>query len=194
MSPAAEPDSLETLASEIQAVTPGFAARLRDASARLKPALPSALLDAYGGALRRAIAVEGAGREASQALLQLSADDVAATGEAGLGAWSAAVETVGAHSVRAASALAAAALGVLPGSATAVSAALAPSAEAVARLARRHGGDPIGCMNGAIEIFLGELGIIEGITGNPDESTTGEQLLDQLVTLFTDGGFEFVLF
>lgn len=143
MSPAAEPDSLETLASEIQAVTPGFAARLRDASARLKPALPSALLDAYGGALRRAIAVEGAGREASQALLQLSADDVAATGEAGLGAWSAAVETVGAHSVRAASALAAAALGVLPGSATAVSAALAPSAEAVARLARRHGGDPI---------------------------------------------------
>lgn len=145
-------DPLETLAAELQAVSPGFAARLRDASGRLRPSLPPALLDAYGSALRRAIAVEGAGREASQALLQLAADDVAAAGTAGLGAWAAAMETVGAHSVRAASALAAAALGALPKSAVTVTPALAPAADAVARLARRHGGDPI------VQRFAGAAG------------------------------------
>ena len=140
---APQTDPLEALAGELQPVSPGFAARVRDAATRLRSTTPATLAPVYAAALRRAIAVEGAGREASLALLQLSADDVAAAGPDGLDAWAGAIETVGAHSVRAASALAASALGVLPGAAAAVTPALAPAADAVARLARRHGGDPI---------------------------------------------------
>jgi nitric oxide reductase NorD protein len=143
MTRTADTDPLESLAGELQGVSPGFAARLRDTSARLRSAAPAALLDTYAVALRRAIAVEGAGREASQALLQLSSSDLVAIGSIGLDAWTAALESVGAHSVRAASAFAAATLAVLPGAAATVTSSLAPAGEAVARLARRHGGDPI---------------------------------------------------
>ncbi|MBM3141264.1 MAG: hypothetical protein FJZ92_13930, partial [Chloroflexi bacterium] len=67
MSRAPDTDPLETLATELQPASPGFAARVRDAAARLHPAAPAPLVVAYADALRRAIAVEGAGREASQA-------------------------------------------------------------------------------------------------------------------------------
>jgi hypothetical protein len=159
MSRAADTDRLEILATELQLTSPGFAARVRDAAVRLRPASPAPLVDAYAGALRRAIVVEGAGREASQALLQLRPEDVAAVGSGGLDAWAGAMETIGAHSVRAASALAAAVLGVLPGAPDTVTPGLAAAAEAVARLARRHGGDPI------VQRFAGAAGATLGTRG-----------------------------
>ena len=159
MSRTSDTDPLESLATELQPASPGFAARVRDAATRLHPASPAPLVDAYADALRRAIAVEGAGREASQALLQLRPEDVAAVGSGGLEAWAGALETVGAHSVRAASALAAAVLGVLPGAPDRITPELASAAEAVARLARRHGGDPI------VQRFAGAAGATLGTRG-----------------------------
>ena len=44
MTRAAHTDPLESLAAELQTVSPGFAARLRDAAARLRPAAPASLL------------------------------------------------------------------------------------------------------------------------------------------------------
>jgi len=136
-------DRLEALAAEIEAVSPGFAGRLREAVARLRPDVPPAALGAFAGCVQRLVALEGAGREGSQALIALQASDLAAIDAADLDAWCAAVETIGPHSVRAASAFAAAALAVLPHAARSKAGDLARAAAAVETLARRHGGDPI---------------------------------------------------
>src|SRR5690606_26484910 len=105
--------------------------------------VPDDQLVALGRTLRRAIDAEGAGREASQALLQLPAARLALLAGAGLEAWSDALATLAAHSVRAASAFAAAALPALPDASPQTTTSLGVAAAAVARLAQRHGGDPI---------------------------------------------------
>jgi hypothetical protein len=61
------------------------------------------------------VAVEGAGREASQALLALTKTICALTAAKGLTPWCRALEVIAAHSVRAGSAFAAALLPALAG-------------------------------------------------------------------------------
>lgn len=136
-------DPLAALAAELEPVSPGFAGRLRETAARLGPVVGRELLDGYAQQLRRVVAAEGAGREASQALLLAGADDLSAIGAADLAAWAAAMEAIAAHSVRAASGFAAAALAVLARMPRPAAASLASAADAVAALARKHGGDPI---------------------------------------------------
>jgi len=136
-------DPLAALAAELEPLSPGFAGRLRDAATRLRPAVSAELLADFAREVRRAVTAEGAGREASQALLQIAADDLVTIGAGALAAWIAAMEEIAAHSVRAASAFAAAALGALPRMPRPAAASLGRAGAAVAGLARQHGGDPI---------------------------------------------------
>lgn len=135
--------SLAALAAELEPVSPGFAGRLRESAARLRGEVPAALLEAYAECVRRVVAREGAGREASQALVALDAPLVRAIGAPRLTAWCDAVEAIAGDSVRAASVFGAAALAALAGAAPEAARDVARVADAVARLARRHGGDPI---------------------------------------------------
>ncbi len=135
--------SLAALAAELEPTSPGFAGRLRESAARLAGEIPAALLETYGPCVRRVVAREGAGREAGQALIALDAEQVRAIGAERLTAWCDAFEAIAEASVRAASVFGAAALGVLPGATPEVASEAARAADAVARLARRHGGDPI---------------------------------------------------
>ena len=138
-----ERDPLSALAAELEAVSPGFAGRLRETAGRLRPVVRRELIEGYAQQVRRVVTAEGAGREASQSLLLLGAGDLRAIGTDDLAAWSAAMETIAAHSVRAASGFATAALGVLVRMPRPAAAALGSAAAAVAELARKHGGDPI---------------------------------------------------
>lgn len=136
-------DALATLAADIETVSPGFAGRLRETAARLRADVPAPLLQLYATSLRRVIEREGAGREASQALIALDAEQLRAIGAEQLEAWCAAVEAIAEHSVRAASVFGAAALPVLAEARRPLAADLATAARAITVLARRHGGDPI---------------------------------------------------
>ncbi|MEW6267857.1 MAG: hypothetical protein AB1689_01000, partial [Thermodesulfobacteriota bacterium] len=134
---------LETLADELEAVSPGFAGRLRETAARLGAGVPVELMQEYSACVRRVVVLEGAGREASQALIALDAADLAGIGVELLEAWCAAAETIAGHSVRAASVFGAAALTGLRATPRPRADELGIAADAVAALARRHGGDPI---------------------------------------------------
>jgi len=136
-------DPLAALAGELEPLSPGFAGRLRDTASRLRTTVSPELLAAFATELRRTVATEGAGREASQALLVLPADELAAIGTGDLAAWGDALAAIAAHSVRAASAFAAAALPALARIPRPADASLGRAAAAIAALARQHGGDPI---------------------------------------------------
>lgn len=134
--------ALAALAAEIETVSPGFAGRVREAAARLADVPPDRLA-AFAAILARVAALEGAGREASQALVALDAEALSTIGAPELEAWCGAAEAVAAHSARAASGFAAAALSALPRAPRPVEPSLADAAAAVADLAKSHGGDPI---------------------------------------------------
>jgi len=130
-------------AEEVEETSPGFAARLRAVAPGIEGELPGSVADAYAAALRRMAAVEGAGRDAAQALLSCPLADVAALDPADLEAWCDATASIAVHSVRAASTFAASAIAVLPGIEAARPERLRAGAAGVAAISARHGSDPV---------------------------------------------------
>ena len=130
-------------ADEVDETSPGFATRLRAAAPAIEGELAAPLVAAFAVALRRLAAIEGAGRDAAQALLARPLADVAALSPADLESWCESTAAIAAHSVRAASTFAANAIAVLPGVAEGRADRLASASAAVAGLASRHGSDPV---------------------------------------------------
>lgn len=134
---------LVRLADEVEETSPGFAARLRSAAPAVEGELPADLVAAFVDALRRMAGIEGAGRDAAQALLSRPLADVATLVPADLEAWCDATAAIAVHSVRAASTFAASAVAVLPAIVADRPGRLFAASTAVAGLASRHGSDPV---------------------------------------------------
>jgi hypothetical protein len=143
--------TLEDLAADLDATSPGFAARVRDVAPVLA-GLPEDVAAAFTSCLSRLLALEGPGREATQGLITRSARELEAIGAGALEEWCAAVERIAARSLRAASTFAAAVLPALPHAPTARGVSLARAAGAIEDLGRRHGADPI------LQRFAGRAG------------------------------------
>lgn len=133
---------LARLAEALESRSPGFAGRVRDLADAIDGRLPPAVVESVTGSLRRIVELEGAGRDAGLALVGLSVEQLTALGAGSLEAWTAGVEAIGVHSVRAAQAFAVSGLAVLA-EAPEVTPRLPSAAAAVAGLAQRHRTDPV---------------------------------------------------
>lgn len=143
--------TLARLASGLEATSPGFAARLRDVAPTLA-AVPDDLANAFLGCLERLLALEGPGREATQALISTTASELGAIGIESLAQLRDAFERIAAGSLRSASTFSAAVLPELARAPTARGESLARAAAAIEELGRRHGADPI------LQRFAGRAG------------------------------------
>jgi nitric oxide reductase NorD protein len=143
--------TLARLAAALEATSPGFAARLRDVAPTLA-SLPDDLASAFLACLERLLALEGPGREATQALIATNARDLEAIGMEALEQYRDAFERVARCSLRSASTFAAAVLPELARAPTARGDSLARAAGAIEELGRRHGADPI------LQRFAGRAG------------------------------------
>jgi hypothetical protein len=133
--------ALEELAAELDATSPGFAARVREVAPVLET-VSAEVAAAFTACLARLLALEGPGREATQGLITRTARELESIGAGALEEWCAAVERIAARSLRAASTFAATVLPALSHAPTARGDSLRRAAAAIEDLGRRHGADP----------------------------------------------------